>query len=172
MKAWHFVKKDRRLRYDDNRTVKAGRTYTAKGKLEMCRNGMHASEDILDALKYAPGPVVCLVDLSGEILKDTNKICARHRKVLGTKNIEKILHEFTCRCAERALREARVTDKRSWGAIKAKRLWVAGEINDDKLSTPWDAAWAWATATAGDAAGDAERRWQRKELAKMIGPIQ
>ena len=62
------------------------------------------------------------------------------------------LHEFACRCAEEALREAGVTDDRSWNAIRVKRLWIEGKATDTELVAAWAAAWAAARVAAWDAA--------------------
>lgn len=51
-----------------------------------------------------------------------------------------ILHEFACKCAEGALKKAKVTDERSWNAIKVKRLWIKGEAADNELIAAWNAA--------------------------------
>ena len=48
--AWHFVSNDKKLGYDDGRIVKAGKTYSCKGKPVLCENGMHASKRLIDAL--------------------------------------------------------------------------------------------------------------------------
>jgi len=69
---------------------------------------------------------------------------------------EPILHEFACRCAERALSKIENPDPRSVAAIAAKRAWLKGEITDDEL------------LAARVAAGDAERRWQVDELKWML----
>ena len=64
-----------------------------------------------------------------------------------------ILHEFACRCAERALKKAKVTDERSWNAIKVKRAWLKGEATDEELAAARAAAAAaWAAGAAGAAA--------------------
>ena len=84
-----------------------------------------------------------------------------------------ILHEFACRCAERALSRIKKPDARSVAAIEAKRKWLRGEISDGgreaardvggaaKRAVPgdaaWDAAWAAARAAAWDAAWSAAR---------------
>ena len=72
-----------------------------------------------------------------------------------------VLHEFACRCAERALTNAKVTDERSWTAIKVKRLWLKGEATDAELAAAWAAAgaaaWDAARAAAWDAAWYAAR---------------
>ena len=59
-----------------------------------------------------------------------------------------LLHEFACRCAERALKAAGVTDTRCWNAIEAKRKWLKNEITDEELAAARDAARAAARAAA------------------------
>lgn len=61
-----------------------------------------------------------------------------------------ILHEFACRCAERALSRIDKPDERSVAAIEAKRKWMRGELSDSDLSAASDAAWAaaWAAERA------------------------
>ena len=51
-----------------------------------------------------------------------------------------ILHEFACRCAERALSRIDKPDERSVAAIEAKRKWMRGEISDDEMDAAMDAA--------------------------------
>ena len=109
-----------------------------------------------------------------------------------------ILHEFACRCAERALSRIENPDPRSLRAIEVKRAWLRGEATDEELAAARDAAraarhatwaaaeaaaqdaalaarhatWAAAEAAALDAAEDAaeasERQWQIEELQKML----
>lgn len=52
-----------------------------------------------------------------------------------------ILHEFGCRCAERALARIDKSDVRSVVAIKAKRRWLRGEIPDEALLAARNVAW-------------------------------
>jgi len=107
-----------------------------------------------------------------------------------------ILHEFACRCAERALSMVENPDPRSLQAINAKRAWLRVEITDKELDAAWDAAsdaagdaafaaawaaardtnnaawgaaWDAAKSAASDAAAlAAERIWQIKELKSML----
>lgn len=51
-----------------------------------------------------------------------------------------ILYEFACRCAERALKLAGVTEERCWNAIEAKRKWLRGEITIEELSSSEECA--------------------------------
>ncbi|MDP3703895.1 MAG: hypothetical protein Q8R78_05865, partial [Candidatus Omnitrophota bacterium] len=103
MLGWHFLSEDRRLRFGTDDLVAAGMTYAAEGPLVMCQNGVHASRRAIDALQYAPGPVVCRVRLHGEIQHDTDKSVARHRTVLWMADATAILHEFALVCGEHAL---------------------------------------------------------------------
>ena len=63
--AWHFLKDDAFTRYS-NEKVEIGKTLKADGPLELCSNGMHASLHPLDALKYAPGFLLCRVEVEGK----------------------------------------------------------------------------------------------------------
>ena len=177
IEAWHFLPDNGRLRYEDNRKPSIGRIYRATGELSLCKNGMHASTDIMDALSYAPGSILCRVEIIPPYLTGDDKVCGRGRKILWKIDAEMLLHEFACRCAVRALRIAKVTDARCWDAIKVKRRWIAGKADNSELAAArdaaraaawdaardaardaaWDAAWGAARAAAWDAARDAAR---------------
>ena len=107
----------------------------------------------MDALKYAPGPVICRVELGGRIVHEghyrrpCDKCVASERTVIAMTDATSILHEFACWAAERALNRIDNPDPRSVEAIQAKRKWMRGEITDAELAAAWAAAW--------DAAGDA-----------------
>ena len=141
--AWHFLKENRELRWNSAGRVRAGRIYTAKGELEMCINGMHASRRAMDALAYAPGPIACRVECWGEVIEQDDKLVSRHRKVLWWVDATHVLHEFACRCAEDALALTTNPDPRSVAAITAKRRWLRGQISEEELAASWD-AWAFA----------------------------
>jgi hypothetical protein len=155
MYAWHFVNKERTLR--DGNTVAAGWVYEIEPPLVMCKWGLHAGQRIIDALQYAPGPILCRVRLSGQILRDPDKVVAQRREVLWMLDASNLLHECACQFAERALTRLQEAgdkvDPRSWDAIAAKRKWVAGDIDNEQLA----AARAAARAAAWDAARGAAR---------------
>ena len=155
--GWHFLPADRRLR-GSREVVKAGRTYRFEGPLALCSHGMHASRRALDALTYAPGPVVCRVELLGERLDAHFKSCARERRVLWIVDATRVLHEFALAVATDALRAAdargAVVDPRARAAIETKRRWLRGEATDAALAAAEAAAWA-ATEAASEAATEA-----------------
>jgi hypothetical protein len=154
--AWHWAKRDLKTQHTDEPIVVGG-TLSAVGILDLCHVGMHASLCPLDALQCAPGSMLCRVELSGEIIEGDDKLCARHRKVVAIYDADHMLHEFACLCAERALKQAGVTDERGHNAIKVKRLWLAGKATDEEMAAARDAARAAAWDAAWDAARDAAR---------------
>ena len=82
MKAWYFSSEDRKLRYGDNRIIKAGLTHKVTCKPVLCEAGLHGSKRIIDALFYAPGPVVWRVELGGDMAIGDDKISATERHYL------------------------------------------------------------------------------------------
>jgi hypothetical protein len=153
---WHWLNEDKRLRCGTKEVVEVGKTIRYDGKLVLCESGLHASEKAIDALQYAPGPIICRVSLGGEIVEGTDKVVASERTVLWMADATNTLHEFACRCAEAALKTAKVEDRRCWEAIVTKRRWLNGEATDEELyaarAAALDAAWAAARAAARDAA--------------------
>jgi len=154
MLAWHFLSEDKRLGYDDGRLVKAGETLECEGEPELCSNGMHGSARLIDALKYASGPIVCRVEIEGDVIEGDDKLCGRRRTVLWMLDATRILHEFACRCAEDALTLLAQPDARSVAAIEAKRRWLKSEITDEEMGSAWAEAWdaVWAARDAALAA--------------------
>jgi len=154
-----------------------GELREVEGPPVMCEHGYHAGKTLFDALRYAPGPIICRVELSGDIITDTDKHAATKRRLLwrlDRETSERILHEFACWVAEDALKRERATgrepDERSWAAIEAKRKWLRGEITDDELAAARDAAWDATSAAyaAGDAAGAAAGERYDRKLERMI----
>jgi hypothetical protein len=103
---------------------------------------------------------------------------------------EPILHEFACRCAEKALELIKDPDPRSVEAIRVKRAWLRGEATTEELAAARDAArdaawaagaaaraaaraagaaaWDAARAAARDAAWAAAEQWQISMLREML----
>jgi len=148
--AWHFCdvnSEGKPILRNGELAGSPGGTEIYNGTLKMCESGLHASINILNALSYAPCSYLRRVECSEGVLGGDKLVC-RRRKILAVANMEKSLHEFACRCAERALRVANVTDTRYFAAIEAKRAWLRGDIGSRELA----AAWAAACAAARDAA--------------------
>lgn len=149
----------------DGDDLVVGKTYEHEGELLLCHSGYHASERALGALNYAPGPIACRVELSGEIRRGDDKLVASQRKVIAAVDATKLLHEFACDCAEEALRVGKVDDKRSWNAIKVKRDWLEGKATDAELAAARDAA----RDAAWTAAWDEQNTWLERRLDAALG---
>ncbi len=196
LNCWHFLPKDGCLQFEPHTKVRVGQTLRRDpAKLSMCNYGLHASVRAIDALNYAPGPVICRVRLGGTIIKDDDKCAASRRTVLWMADAERELRLFACWCVRHTpLADGRVvwdllTDKRSQTAVEVAELYADGLATDDELDAAraaagaaagdaaWDAAWnaAWAAAraaagaAAGDAAWDAARAAARAAAGDAAG---
>jgi hypothetical protein len=160
--AYHFCREDNRLGYSDGRAVRVGDTLSVDPPIMLCRHGLHGSERIIDALEYAPGPILCRTEHSGEIVRGDDKLASQRRRVIARVDATYMLRVFS-----------------RWSALGVVHLWdcpgivvrylLTGDesIRDAARVTvgvaagvaAWDAArvtaWAAAWAAAGDAARDA-----------------
>ena len=157
--GWHWLREDRKLQYPPHTLVEAGQTLISEGELVLCENGLHASRRALDALQYAPGPVVCRVVLSGTIVEGADKACATERTCLWLADATRTLHEFACWCATQALERAAGREPATvcWKAVETKRRWLHGAATDQELAAARSAAWAAARSAAWAAARSAAR---------------
>ena len=185
--AWYFSAEDRRLRYGDGREIKAGVTHEFDGKPELCQRGLHASIDPLQALDYAPGPVIWRVRLSGMIVRGDDKLVATRRTYLWGYDATEVLHAFARKCA------LDVIDKWDAPAVvreyletgdESKRAAARAAVRSAAREAAWEAAReaAWeaardaareaareaARAAVRDAAWEAAREAQNKRLLQMI----
>ncbi len=141
MTAYHFVGATLR----DGRPVPAdGEWLEHEGEIEMCVSGLHASEHPLDALQYAPGETLCLVDIEGDIEMQGDKVVGRRRRIVKRFDATELLWAFSRECA-----------------LSVIHLWDAPDVVKQYLQTGdkalRDAAWAAAWDVARDAAWAAAR---------------
>jgi len=94
MKAWYFAQEDRKLRYGDNRFIILGESHSVDAEPILCSSGLHASVNIRDALAYAPGPILYLVELSGKMDIGDDKVSAQVRNYLAGFDATDMLQEF------------------------------------------------------------------------------
>ena len=140
---YHFV--GDRLR--DGRPVPADGVWVEHdGPLVLCQSGLHASPTAWDALSYAPGPILCQVDVDGDRLDDPDKCVARRRRIVARFDAMDLLRDFARWCARDVLY--------LWDAPPVVRQYL--ETGEETLrAAAWDAAWDAARAAAWDAAGAA-----------------
>jgi hypothetical protein len=144
MRGYHFVREDRKLR--DGQKLRVGKVYRLPpgAKPMLRKRGHHASADVLDALGYAPGPILCRVELRSTMIHGTGKAVATECRVLSARDVTRELYEFALWCAGRALKgerkAGREPDPRSWAALKVKRAWLDGRATDRELAAAYWAA--------------------------------
>jgi hypothetical protein len=186
MKAWYFSGKDCRLRYGDNRRIEAGFFHTVDYKPILCEQGLHGSKRILDALSYAPGPVVWRVKLSGDVVVGDDKVAATNREYQWGYDATEVLRRFARKCAldvihlwdapdvvvqylktgDESLRDAAgAAAGGAWTASWAARAasWTAA-----RFAAGAAAGAAWTAAGAADGAWAAAREKQNRRLTSMI----
>ena len=163
--AWHFAGTQMR---DGTPLGAPGAVETYDGPLVMCESGLHASERLLDALQYAPGPLLRRVRLGGEILRDPDKLVAQRREILWECDMTPALRLFARRSAlsvrhlwlspmPDVVREFLMTgreDARAAAGDAARGASRAAAWDADRDSAA-EAAWAAAWGADGEAAGDA-----------------
>jgi hypothetical protein len=139
--AWHFVGKTLR---DGSPIPRKGQWLKFTGPIEICRSGLHASRQPFDALQYAPGPVLCLVECRGIVKEQSDKLVCSDRKIIERWDATEMLRYF-----------ARMQ------AISALDNWEPPDVVCDWLMTGDEAArsaaWSAARSAARSAAWSATR---------------
>jgi len=181
--GWWFAASDV-LPNGDGRKVVIGETLTIDGDPRCCAKGLHASTRIIDALQYAPGPLIYRVRLSGQIDKEDDKLAASERTALWVVDGTKILREFAALVAKDALLVERKAGREphpdSWRAVEVALLFVRGKATDQERSAAWSAAesaarsaarsaaWRAAESAAESAAWSAAWKRQNTKLTSLV----
>ena len=159
MKAYHFTKETLR----DGRPIPAiGKWLEHEGQILPCERGLHASMHPFDALQFAPGNLLHLVEIEGDLQEHGNpvdKVAGRRRKIIATIDAEPLLREFA-----------------RWCALQVIHLWDAPQIvrqyletgDQSKRAASSAAAWDPSGEVAQAAAWDATRDAQRDKFREMV----
>ena len=143
MRAWHILE-DTGLLRDNTPPPPDGEWLEYEGPIRICRSGLHASARVTDALKFAPGSIVCRVDMADACGTEPDKLVARRRKIIWRIDAEQVFRKFARLCA-----------------LDVIHLWDAPSVVLRYLRTGdssiRDAAWDAAGDAARDAAGDAAK---------------
>jgi len=89
--AWHFV--GNRLR-DGAPIPKDGEKLVYPGQPILCHRGLHASLQPFDALRFAPGNTLCLVECGGVVHIGAGKLVCTERTILARMDAEPLLRQF------------------------------------------------------------------------------
>jgi hypothetical protein len=182
VQAWHFCGDKLRC---GSEIPADGVTFTYTGPLVMCESGLHASKEPFDALQYAPGPTLCLVNCAGEIVEGDDKLICTERTIIARMDATDLLRYFARMQAlsvihlwdtepKDAVLDFLMTGDESlraaaWDAARAAArdaaraaAWAAAR------AAAWDAAWDAARAAAWDAAGAAAWAAARKDFNGLV----
>lgn len=94
--AYHFVSNTLR---DDRAIPPDGEWLKHGGPCVMCESGLHASRDPFDALQYAPGNVLCLVEVRDIVSEQDDKLVCRERMIVKRLDATDLLRRFARQCA-------------------------------------------------------------------------
>ena len=165
--AYWFARDDGVLPHGDGRAIELGKRYSVTGKLVICANGLHGSRHPIDALQYAPGPILYRTLHSGTVIEQDDKLCSRHRVHVEKRDTTAMLRLFA--------RQQALSVIHRWEAPDVVRQYL--ETGDESLrdaarAAAWDAARDAAGAAAWDAARaaawDAEETWQFDRLIARL----
>lgn len=94
--AYHFTADKLR---DGSPIPKKGEWLEYEGKVVICQSGLHFSRHPFDALQYAPGNLLHLVEVEDVVEEWGDKGVARKRKIIATIDAGPLLREFARKCA-------------------------------------------------------------------------
>ncbi len=173
MRAYHFT--GAKLR-NGQPIPRIGKWLEHKGAIVACSSGLHASAHPFDALTYAPGPLLHLVELEGELVSHgspVDKWAGRRRKIIASVDVTEICW-YSARMfalsvahlwgAPDVVLEFLFTGDKSLRAAARTAAWDAAR------AAAWDAARAAAWAAARDAAWAAA--WDAARAAAWAAAIQ
>jgi len=131
MIGYHFTSETLR---DGRPLPEIGHWIEHEGPIVPCESGLHASEHPFDALQYAPGPILHLVDLEGDLVghgSPYDKHIGRRRRTLARLDATDLLWGFARWCALSVINK--------WPAPDVVRRYL--ETGDESLRTEaWVAA--------------------------------
>jgi hypothetical protein len=165
VRAWHFCEDKLRC---GSEIPADGVTFTYTGPLVMCESGLHASREPFDALQYAPGPTLCLVNCAGEIVEGDDKLICTERTIIARMDATDLLRYFA---RMQALSVIHLWDTEPQDVVLDFLM-----TGDESLraaagaaarAAAWAAAWAAARAAAWAAARAAARDAQKTMLEEM-----
>ena len=153
--AWHFVGGTLR---DSSPIPKDGKWLTFEGKCLMCESGLHASRNPFDALQYAPGDTLCLVEVEGIEGEQDDKLVCRRRKIIARMDATEMLRYFARMQALSVIHlYPNGTDDVVFDYLMTGDEKTRAAARDAARDAAWAAAWAATRAAARAAAGAAAK---------------
>ncbi len=134
---------------------KLNKWYKINGTLQMCGNGFHASENIIDAMTYVNCEVLAKVEVRGQHIQQSDKQCWSEMRIVKKWTWEKKdsvkLAIYSASLVLKNFERVFPDDKRPRLAIKALKDYLNGK-DVDLSEAAWAAAGAARAARAARAA--------------------
>lgn len=145
IKAWHFVGKTLR---DGSPVPRNGKWLKFDGPIVLCHSGLHASREPFDALQYAPGATLCLVECRAAVIEQADKLVCSERKIIERMDATEMLRYFA------RMQALSVIDNYPNGTDDVVFDWLMTGDGAAARSAAWSAVRS-AAGSAGSAAGSA-----------------
>jgi hypothetical protein len=176
IQAWHFVSDTLR---DGSPIPADGKWLTVKSPIIICERGLHASREPFDALQYAPGATLCLVDCDGVVIEEADKLVCSRRRIVARMDATDMLRYFARMTAlsvvhlwdtpDVVLDYLMTGDEAIRAAARAAARGAArGAARAATLAATWDATWAATWDATWAAARDAARDEQRRDFNTLV----
>ena len=178
MKGYHF--NDGKTLRDGRRLPEIGERLTHEGPVIPCESGLHFSEHPFDALGYAQGSCLDLIEGPDDAIAHgdpVDKFVGAWRVRIATIDVTPVLREFACRCALDVANYWDMPDvvrayldgtDRSDAARAAASASARDSTKEAAAASAFAVASAFASAFAWDSAWDSARDSQRKLFAEMV----
>jgi hypothetical protein len=116
-----------------------GKWFHVNGKIELCKNGFHASPTILDAMRYVNPGWVCRVKVKGSSQDDGDKSAWSDMMVVKrcawTKEMSVELAIYAAELVLPIFEKQYPDDKRPAEAIAAAKKWLADPSEENRIAT-------------------------------------
>jgi hypothetical protein len=93
IKAWHFIRNDFKTGTGGHDVI-TDVVYQVDTPIYCCISGLHGSSDIIDALAYAPGSILCRTLHWGKIDQLEGKLASTYRQVIWMVDTKDLLRSF------------------------------------------------------------------------------
>ena len=128
---WKSLKKGLVSRHNDFKWRK-DKWYSTSGTLKMCETGFHASENIIDAMRYVACGNLAKVEVSGKLLEQEDKQCWEKMRVVKyynwTKEDSVRLAIYAASLVINIYEKEYPNDNRVRNAIETKERWITEKI--------------------------------------------
>ena len=175
--GWHFIAGDK-LR-DGTTAPKDGAWLKYDGKLIMCERGLHFSRLPHEALQYAPGATLCLIEYGGKVVMGNDKgVCSR-RRIIARMDATELLRFYARMQAVKVLEywdteppevvcDYLMTGDESARSAARSAAWSAAESAAESARSAarraaWSAAWS-----AAESAAESARRAASAEFNALV----